>query len=32
MNGKLRLRGLLEENGLLFGEVLKEWLEEEDEA
>lgn len=28
-HGGLRLRGLLEENGLLFGEVLAEWLEEE---
>jgi predicted phosphodiesterase len=28
-HSRLRLRGLLEENGLLFGQVLAEWLEEE---
>jgi hypothetical protein len=31
-NSALRLRGLLDENGRLFGEVLRQWLEEEDEA
>ena len=30
-NSKMRLRGLLDENGLLFGDVLKEWLDEENE-
>ncbi|POZ50544.1 metallophosphoesterase family protein [Methylovulum psychrotolerans] len=31
-NSTFRLRGLQDENGRLFGEVLRQWLEEEDEA